>query len=80
MSVSTLKSQRRIVLPKDVCESLNIKEGDDVSFTIEDGCVRVENKKDIVKSLQKMFSHVKTDIVGELIEERRANAKKEQSA
>ena len=73
----TMADRGRVVLPADVRERLNIKEGDRLTLRLEpDGTIRLQTAAVYARSLLGMFKHLAPgrSLVDELIAERRREA------
>ena len=70
----------RIVIPCEYREKLNIKEGDYVTLTIDEFGIHISNARLAIKKMQNLMKERIPDgvsLAGELIAERRKQAKKE---
>ncbi len=71
----------RLVLPAPVRRRLNLHPGDKLTLTVaEDGAMRLESRRLALRRLRGSFSHLGPGMVEELIEERRAEARREQKS
>lgn len=71
----------RIVLPADVREQLEIKDGDRLWLVVDpDGTIRVQTRAVIIRNMQGAFAHLSPErnAVDELIAERRREAAMEE--
>jgi AbrB family looped-hinge helix DNA binding protein len=77
----TVTDRGRLVLPAEVRERLNIRDGDKVSLTVEDdGAVTLQTREVAIRRLRGMFKHVVKPgrlASDELIAERRREARKD---
>jgi AbrB family looped-hinge helix DNA binding protein len=77
----TVTERGRFVLPAEVRDRLNIRDGDKVSLMIEeDGAVTLQTREVAIRRLRGMFKHLAKPgrlASDELIAERRREAKKE---
>ena len=78
----TIAERGRVVLPVDVRERLNIKEGDRLAGRLEaDGTISLQTPAAFARSLRGMFKHLARpgrSVVDELIAERRREAAMEE--
>jgi len=71
----------RIVLPAEVRERLEIKDGDRLWLVVDpDGTIRIQTRRVIIRNLQGAFAHLapERNAVEELIAERRREAAMEE--
>ena len=67
-----LGANDRVVIPKEVRETLGLKTGGEVIFIIEDGEVSLTNRATLVKKLSGAFArHDGRNLTQELLDERR---------
>ncbi len=65
----------RVVIPKEVRQTLGVEKGDEVMFIIEDGEVKLTTRAALVKKLSGSFARVdKRNLTQELLDERRKEA------
>lgn len=77
----TMADRGRLVLPAEVRERLNIREGDRLTLRIDpDGTIRLQTAAAFARSLRGMFKHLAPgrSLVDELIAERRREAAMEE--
>jgi AbrB family looped-hinge helix DNA binding protein len=65
----------RVVIPKEIRQTLGIEKGDEVMFIIENGEVKLTTRAVLVKKLSGSFAtDDKRDLTQELLDERRKEA------
>lgn len=75
-----LGARGRLVLPAQLREQLNLKEGDRLILTVEaDGSLRLVSLREQVKKLQGIFKDIApgVSLASELIQERREEARRD---
>ncbi len=72
-------AQGRVVIPAELRKSLNLKPGDRLVARQEEQSLILERRESVEKRLWALFSHIPEDVslVGELMAERRAEARRE---
>ena len=70
-------AQGHTFIPESFRKRLGIEEGGEVLMRLEKGELIVESKQAVLKRLQARFAHLSGNVVDELIEERREEAKRE---
>jgi AbrB family looped-hinge helix DNA binding protein len=71
----------RILIPAAIREQMGIKPGDSVVLTLEDGVLRVESYRAIIRKMQQEMQQYKkpgVSVTDEFIAERREEARREQ--
>jgi AbrB family looped-hinge helix DNA binding protein len=69
----------RVVIPKEVRQTLGIEKGDEVTFIVENGEVKLTTRAALVKKLSGSFAtDDKRDLTRELLDERRKEAKRKE--
>jgi AbrB family transcriptional regulator, stage V sporulation protein T len=65
----------RVVIPKEIRQTLGVEKGDEVMFIAENGEVKLTTRAALVKKLSGSFaSDDKRDLTQELLDERRKEA------
>lgn len=65
----------RVVIPKEVRQTLGVEKGDEVMFIVEDGEVKLTTRAVLVKKLSGSFAKEdKRNLTQELLDERRKEA------
>lgn len=72
-----LGQQGRVVLPAEVRKVLGVQPGDMIVAWIEHGRVVLRSRDEVERELWAMFDGIPESLVDELIEERRAEARRE---
>ena len=74
--------QGRIVIPASVREELDMRPGTDLIYRIENGCLVLETRRNVMRRLQARFSHVPkgVSLADELIADRRHEAASDEPA
>jgi AbrB family looped-hinge helix DNA binding protein len=70
----------RILIPAAIREQMGVKAGDDMVLTLEDGVLRVESYRAIIRKIQEEMQQYKKPgvlVSEELIAERREEARRE---
>lgn len=70
-----LGQKGRVVIPKEVRELLEVSEGDELLFIIQDGKVELTSRKALIRGLSGAFKIEGRSLVDELLAERREEAK-----
>lgn len=68
--------QGRIVIPAPIREELDIKPGTDLIYRIENGCLILETRRNVMRRMRARFQHLPTglSLADELISDRRREA------
>lgn len=68
--------QGRIVIPAPVREELDMRPGTDLIYRVENGCLILETRRNVMRRLQARFNHVPrgVSLADELISDRRREA------
>jgi AbrB family looped-hinge helix DNA binding protein len=77
--VVRLGDRGRVVLPAKLRRLAGLREGDDLVVLFEGGILRLVAKRELARAGRGMFAHVapERDLIGELISERREEARRE---
>jgi AbrB family looped-hinge helix DNA binding protein len=69
----------RVVIPKEVRQTLGVGKGDEVMFIVENGDVKLTSRVALVKKLSGSFAaDDKQDLTEELLNERRKEARRKE--
>jgi AbrB family looped-hinge helix DNA binding protein len=77
-----LGERGRLVLPAELRRAAGLSEGDELTLTLEAGGLRLVGRRELARAGRGALAHLgrDRDLVGELLEERRAEAVSEQAS